>query len=112
MKLPDRTDKFAKTGAFEKTVDQKRCQEITENDQGRNRRLVPKIEGLVGPEVQHDESHGEPLRTQRSRPPTSRWKDFATQIPDKREWTCHAEKVADGEQADDGKRPPMGPRKD
>ena len=112
MKLPDRADEFAKTRPAKKSIDEQGGEKISEYDPGRGGWSIPQIERFVSPEVNDDECGREPLGTQCPRPGKIGGQNSPAQIAHESEGAGHAEEVAHGKQADDGKRPPMRPRQD
>ena len=94
IELPDGTNKFAKHGVFEETVDYQDCSEVG-HDQPRGppgRR--PEIEQLVDKKDQREERRGEPLVTQFPGPGEPRAKKAPRPLADQHERTSHAEQIA------------------
>jgi hypothetical protein len=54
MKLPDWTDIFAKAGAAKKTINQKRGNEIADDDPGSEPWAIPETESLIAPKIKQD----------------------------------------------------------
>src|SRR6516165_104483 len=94
VELPDWTNVFAKGCAAKESVNPERCEEISDNDPGRQPRAVPQTESLICPKIQSDEQSSQPLRTQRARPSPARGEQSASCIADKGEWTNHTKEIS------------------
>jgi hypothetical protein len=98
VKLANRADVLAKTGAAKKTIDNYRHYKIPDDDPSGQPWTIPQAKCFVGPEVNGKQADRDPLRAQPSWPLPVPRQDPASKIAGKGEWTSKTKEVSEHEQ--------------
>src|ERR1700741_1769540 len=98
VKLADRTDILAETGAAEKAIYDHGCHKISDDNPSGQPGTIPQTKGFIRPEINRKQAGRDPFRAQPSRPLPVPRQDTAPKIARKSKRTSKTKEVPEHEQ--------------
>src|ERR1700741_5514201 len=93
VKLADRADILAETGAAEKAIDDNGCHKISDDNPSGQPGTIPQAKGFISPEVDRKQAGRDPFCAQPSWPLPVPRQDTAPKIARKSKRTSKAEEI-------------------